>query len=476
MTCSLKDLLGHYIDHRLEVVVRRTRFRAAAAEERLHILEGLMIALDNIEQVVAIIRGSTTAEVAREALCEQLELSEVQAEAVLAMRLRRLAALERDRIIDEGDRLVAALAGYRELLGSEAKRRELVVAELGELTERFGRPRRSRITPAAEADAGAARTAGPAGAGGSDSGATSEAWLVTLSSTGLVGRSPVSASRRRTLGRHDLVRASALVDAGGIMWALTSEGRTVPLAAGATPEVAGRSRGGPGGDVFDLTGGERIRGLVPAPVRGGEGTAAAGDDASGDIVLVTRSGGAKRLAVEELAAGASLPAARTVLPLSDGDEVIAAFGCPPGADIVLISTDGSLLRTASEGLPRRRAAAGGTSGMRLRHGASVLGAGALFGEAYVIVVTTSGAAKATPAGDFTAAGRGGMGVRICSLRDGETLRDAYVGPLVDVFVLTGERPSAPDGEPVPFPLPPTRRGLVARSGPKPILAAGQRRW
>ena len=299
---------------------------------------------------------------------------------------------------------------------------------------------------------------------------------MTLSSTGLVGRTPVSASRRRTLGRHDLVRASALVDAGGIVWALTSEGRAVPLAAGAVPEVAGRSRGGPGSDVFHLTGGERIRGLVPAPMRGAGDTATAGDGGSGDIVLVTRSGGAKRLAVEELAVGASAPAARAVLPLSDGDTVVAAFGCPPGADIVLVSTDGSLLRTASEGLPRRRATAGATSGMKLRPGASVLGAGALFGESYVIVVTTAGAAKATPVGDFTAAGRGGMGVRICSLRDGETLRDAYVGPLVDVFVLTGERPSAPDGEPVPFPLPPTRRGLVARSGPKPILAAGQRRW
>ena len=153
VTCSLKDLLGHYIDHRLEVVVRRTRFRAAAAEERLVILEGLMIALDNIERVVAIIRGSATAEAAREALCRELPLSEPQAEAVLAMRLRRLAALERDHIIAEGDRLVAALARYRELLGSEAKRRELVVTELGELADRYGRPRRSRITPAAEADA-----------------------------------------------------------------------------------------------------------------------------------------------------------------------------------------------------------------------------------------------------------------------------------------------------------------------------------
>ena len=475
VTCSLKDLLGHYIHHRLEVVVRRTRFREAAAEERLGILEGLMIALDNIERVVAIIRGSATAEVARQALCRELSLSEAQAEAVLAMRLRRLAALERDRIIEERNRLVAALAGYRELLGSEAKQRELVVAELGELGERYGRPRRSRIVPAAEADAGTAGAAGSAGSAGSGSGAAAEAWLATLSSTGLVGRSPVSASRRRTLGRHDLVRASALVDAGGIVWALTGEGRAAPLAAGAVPEVAGRSRGGPGGEVFDLAGDERIRGLVPAPARGG-GSAAAGDDGSGDIVLVTRGGGAKRLAAEELAVGASVPAARVVLPLGDGDEVVAAFGCPPGADIVLISTDGSLLRTSSEGLPRRRAAAGGTSGMKLRPGASVLGAGALFGESYVIVVTTSGAAKATPAGDFSAAGRGGMGVRICSLRDRETLRDAYVGPLVDVYVLTGERPSAPDGEPAPFPLPPTRRGLVARSGPKPILAAGQRRW
>ena len=475
VTCSLKDLLGHYIDHRLDVVVRRTRFRAAAAEERLHILEGLMIALDNIERAVAIIRGSATAEAAREALCAELSLSEPQAEAVLAMRLRRLAALERDRIIAEGDRLVADLAEYRELLGSGERRRALVVAELGELAERYGRPRRSRIAPAAEADAATAGTAASPGSAGSGSGAAAEAWLVTLSSTGLVGRSSVSASRRRTLGRHDLVRASALVDAGGVVWALTSEGRAVPLTAGAVPEVAGRSRGGPGGEVFDLTGDERIRGLVPAPARGGA-AAADGDDGSGDIVLVTRSGGAKRLAVEELVVGASVPAARAVLALSDGDEVVSAFGCPPGADIVLISTDGSLLRTSSEGLPRRRAAAGGTGGMKLRPGAAVLGAGALFGEAYIIVVTTAGAAKATPAGDFAAAGRGGMGVRICSLRDGETLRDAYVGPLVDVFVLTGDRPGAPDGEPVPFPLPPTRRGLVARAGPKPILAAGQRRW
>ena len=470
VTCSLKDLLAHYIDHRLDVVVRRTRFRAAAAEERLHILEGLMIALDGIDLVVSIIRGSRTAEVARAALCERLGLSEVQAEAVLAMRLRRLAALEREKIVAEGDRLVAALAGYRELLGSEERRRAVVVTELGDLAERYGRERRSRIVPAG-AEAGVTRGAAK---GVGSAGESAEGWLVALSSTGLVGRSPVSAPRRRTLGRHDLLRTTALVAAGGTVWALTSEGRAVPVAASVLPEVAGRSRGAPAGDTFDLPAGERICSVMSAP--GGADSGGAGGGDTTDIVLVTRGGAVKRLSGDELVTGGRAPAARVVFPLGGRDEVVAAFACPPGADIVILSADGSLLRTSSENLQRRRALAAGTAGMKLRPGASVIGAGALFGEAYVVVVTTAGAAKATPAGDFTPAGRGGMGVRVCSLRDGEGLRDAYVGPLVDVFVVTGARPGTPDSEPVPFPFPPTRRGLVARSGPKPILAVGQRRW
>ncbi len=470
VTCSLKELIGHYIDHRLDVVVRRTRHRAAAAERRLHILEGLMTALDNIDLVVSIIRASRTPEVAQAELCERLGLSERQAEAVLAMRLRRLAALERQKIIEEGDKLVAALAGYRELLGSGERQRAVVTSELGELAGRFGRERRTRIVPADSADAGAGAGAGagaPAAAGES-----AEGWLVTLSSTGLAGRSPVSAARRRALGRHDLVQASVLAEAGGTVWALTNEGRAVPVAASAVPEVAGRSRGAPGGEVFELPAGERISGVLAAPA-GGTG-AGAGDIA--DIVMVTRRGAVKRLAGEELAVGPRAPAARIAFPQTSGDEVVTAFACPPGADIVILADDGSALRTSSENLQRRKALAAGTAGMRLRPGAAVIGAGAVFGEAYVIVVTTGGAAKATPAGDFTPAGRGGMGVRVCSLRDGEGLRDAYVGPLVDVFVLTGARPTTPDSEPVPFPFPPTRRGLVARSGPKPIIAVGQRRW
>ena len=468
VTTPLKDLLAHYIAHRLDVVVRRTRHRAEVAERRLHILEGLMTALDNIDLVVSIIRGSPNAELARTALCERLDLSETQAEAVLAMRLRRLAALERQKIVDEGDSLVAALAGYRELLASEQRRRAVVAEELGALVERFGRPRRSRIVPAATADVGA-----PVAGLGGDGDTGAEAFVVTLSSTRLVGRAPMGTARRRTLGRHDLLVATALAPGDGVVWGVTSEGRAVPVTAGAVPEVVGRSRGGTATEVFDVAGGARLCGVLAAP--GGAGSPGAGEAI--DVVMVTRGGIVKRLAGDELAAGGPrMSAAKVVFPVPDGDEVVAAFACPPGADVMMISSDGALLRTSSENLVRRRSGAAGTAGMKLRPGAGVIGAAAVIGDAYVVVATTAGAAKATPAEDFSPSGRGGMGVRVCSLRDGERLRDAYVGPLVDVYVLTGDRPSAPDGEPVPFPLPPTRRGLAARATPKPVLAVGQRRW
>ncbi len=358
VTCSLKELLAHYIDHRLDVVVRRTRHRAAAATERLHILEGLMTALDGIDLVVSIIRGSRTAEVAREALCERLGLSEPQAEAVLAMRLRRLAALEREKIIEEGDKLVAALAGYRELLRSGERRRAVVLAELGALAERYGRDRRTLIRPASEAEAGTAAPARPT----ADS---AEAWLVTLSSTGLLGRSPVSAPRRRTLGRHDLVRASALAGSGETAWALTSEGRAVPLAAASVPEIAGRSagrsrrrRGRP------CRRGERICGLMAATAAAG-GTGATSRDAAdvagvADVVMVTRRGcpqASRRRGVGRRQPGSRRP--RRV-PLAGGDELVTAFACPSGADIVIVAGDGSVLRTSSGNPPA-------TQGARRRH-------------------------------------------------------------------------------------------------------------
>ena len=463
VTATLKDLLAHYIAHRLDVVVRRTNHRVDVAEQRLHILEGLILALDNIDMAVSIIRGSKNAGVARTALCERLNLSETQADAVLEMRLRRLAALERQKVVDEAESLVAALAGYRKLLASPENQRAAVVEELGEMVERFGRPRRTRIVSAdcAEITPAESPTAANNANGAGD-------YVVTLSSSHIVGRSPVDAARRRTLRRHDLVAATAPAGVDTVVWAITNTGRAVSALAEAIPEVAGRSRGVDARDAFELERNERARGLLTAAAYTGEPPS---------IVIATRHGNIKRLAHNELFDTAALNIGpKRVISLSDADEVIAAFTCPPGGDIALISTDGSLLRTASENLPVRRLSGVATAGMRLRPGARLATAAAVFADAYVFIATNAGAAKATPIADFSPSGRGGMGVRICNLRDGDKLRDAHVGPLVDVYALTGTRPSSPDSEPVPFPLPPTRRGLVARFGPQPILAVGQRRW
>ena len=461
VTATLKDLLAHYIAHRLNVVVRRTQHRVDVAEQRLHILEGLILALDNIDMAVSIIRGSANAGLAHTALCERLNLSDTQADAVLEMRLRRLAALERQKVVGEAESLVTALSGYRELLASPESQRATVVEELGEMVARFGRPRRTRIVSADAADIPPADL--PIAANGAAD------YVVTLSSSHIVGRSPADAARRRTLRRHDLVAATTPAADGTVVWAITNTGRAVPSRAEALPEVAGRSRGADARDAFGLERNERVRGLLTAD--------AAYTAEPPSIIIATRHGSIKRLAHNELSDTASLNVeAKRVLSLADADEVVAAFTCPPGGDIVLISTDGSLLRTAAENLPARRLSGAATAGMRLRPGARLATAAAVFADAYVFIATIAGAAKATPIADFSPSGRGGMGVRICNLRDGDKLRDAHVGPLVDVYALTGTRPSSPDSEPVPFPLPPTRRGLVARFGPQPILAVGQRRW
>ena len=463
VTAGLKNLIAHYIDHRLNVIVRRTNHRACAAETRLHLLDGLLAALDNIDDAVTIIRSSPTAEQAQAALCDRLNLSETQADAVLAMRLRRLVALERDKIVAEHDKLSQALLGYRELLESRQRQRDTVIAELAATAEQYGTPRRTRIVSPDEA-AAATTPIGRNGSAPRD--ATCQ--VVTLSNTHIVGRGPAEPPGRRARRRHDVLTASVPAADDSIVWAFTSSGDAMPALTGDLPEVAGRSRGADARDVFGLPRSDRVRGLLTMDAN-------AGDEPS--IIVATSHGNIKRLSHNDFAApGGAGPEARQVIALADGEELVGAFSCAAGTDIALVSSDGSLLRTAAANIPARHLAGAPSKGMRLRPGSRLLAAADTFSDAQVFAVTTTGAAKSTPIGDFPTAGRGGMGVRICKLRDGETLRSVYVGTIADAYVLTGTRPSSPDNEPAPFPVLPTRRGLATRNGPQPILAVGQKRW
>src|ERR1700755_1018944 len=146
-TLRIDQSVQHYVDHQIDVIVRRTRFRLRKAEERAHILRALLAALDQLDAVIALIRGSESAEAARSGLMQMLEIDEVQATAILDMQLRRLAALERQRIIDEHDRIAAEIEDYNDILAKPERQRQIIKDELGEIVEKYGDERRTVLVP-----------------------------------------------------------------------------------------------------------------------------------------------------------------------------------------------------------------------------------------------------------------------------------------------------------------------------------------
>ncbi len=455
-TLGLYDLCRHYVDHRLDIVVRRTTYRLDKARDRLHIVEGLIVALDNIDLVVRIIRGSEDVAEARDALCEQLELTEVQATHILDMQLRRLTALEKQKIVDERDELTSAIDGYEKILASDTRRRRLVLDELAELAERFGTPRRTEIVPADDIPVHehvevADHTEVP-----------DEANLVTLSTTGVVGRAPTEGAKRATPGRHDVLVSQTLASTRDQVWAVTSEGRGLAVPCFTIGEVAGRSRGSAADQVFGTSKGEAIHALV-AP------------DSTEPLVLVTAGGVVKRLTAAELAA--TRPG-KPVIKLRPDDKVVAAFPCPDGADIVMVASDAQALRTASGGISVQGRGAGGVAGMRLRDGARVIGAGPALPSSVIVTVSDIGTAKVTPADELPAKGRGGVGVRITRFGSESQLVLAWIGAPDGVLAVmsTDDDATKPDPTPVPLPLEPTKRDLVSSETERRILAVGPARW
>jgi len=452
-TLGIYDLCRHYIDHRLEVVVRRTNHRLARAEERLHIVAGLLIALDAIDEVVAIIRGSEDAATAREALMDRFSLSRNQTDHILDMPLKRLTALETRRLEEEREELEAAIGDFKQLLKSETRRRTLVVAELTEAVEAFGRPRRTEIVhpddlPVFDTTEVAEDVA-------------DEPCVVTLTTSGQIGRSPADGARRSAPGRHDVLVASLLTRTPATVTAVTSEGRALQVLAAELADGAGRARGAGAAQAFGTNRGESIYTVV-----------AEGDE---HLVLATAGGMTKRLTLDEVR---STRNGKPLLKLKTGDRVMAAFTAPSGVDVVLVASDGQVLRTPVDGISVQGRGAAGVAGMKLRPGATVVGAAVILGEDVLITVTDDGGVKATPVSELDAKGRGGVGVRATRLGDGTTLTLAHVGPPMGLLAImaSDDDPKKPDPNPVPLVLEPTRRDLVSAPSERQILAIGPARW
>jgi DNA gyrase subunit A len=453
-TLGLYDLCLAYVDHRLEVVVRRSRFRLEKARDRLHLVEGFLVALDNIDEVVRIIRASQDTAEARTSLMERFSLTEVQANAILEMPLRRLTALEKLKLEEERDELVARIADLEAILGSEQRRRTIVLKELGDLVDRLGRPRRSTVVSADQVHD--VSPAEPLPLEIAD-----DPCVVTLSTSGLLGREATEGNPKPSLGRHDVLVARVATTNHATVYAITDTGRALPVTAMEVPEVAGRNRGANATEVVDLKHGEAVVTLaVPGP---------------DPLLLVTRGGVAKRLAGDELA---GVKAGGAVIGLKGDDKLVAALPAPAGSEVVIVTDDAQALRTSVDQISLQGRGAGGVAGMKVKAGAGVVGAGLAPDGCHVLSVTDVGTAKLTDAGEIPAKGRGTGGVRLTRFKTEKRLAWAYVGALDDLAVVVGQAdaPTKPDPTPVALTLTASRRDTQSTATDERILAVGTRRF
>jgi DNA gyrase subunit A len=454
-TIGLYDLCRHYIEHRLDVVVRRSQFRLRKATERLHLVEGLLIAIDHIDEVVAIIRSSADTPEARGRLMERLDLTEVQADYVLELRLRRLTALAHDELIGEKVELEKTIAKLEKILNSEQRRRTIVLRELEKVVELHGRPRRTSILSADEVPAPEEVIEQIT------SEIPDDPCVVSLTTSGLVGREPQGTAKSYSPSRHDVLDAVLVTTLRQPVLAVTSTGKLLRVTAADVPEVGGRSRGRAAGDVFEADRGDTVVALT-----GGVGA---------PIVLVTATGLIKRLERETLV---DLKAGRSIIKLAAKDRVVAAFEADETGDMVLVATDAQVLRTPVAGISTQGLAAKGVAGMALKGTARVLTAGPISDGTGVLTVTDLGTAKLTAADELAAKGRGTGGVRITRFKDEQRIDFAWIGTTERAMCVVGQEsaPTRPSTAPQPLLLRPTRRDGTSSATEARILAVGPMRW
>ncbi len=462
-TLGLYDLCKAYIDHRLEVIVRRTQYRLEKAQDRLHILEGLLIALDAIDEVVAIIRSSENASEARDRLIERFDLSIIQATHILDMPLRRLTALAKLELEEEAAGLRDDIAEYERLLKSEDRRRKLVLKELGELVDKHGEDRKAEIVKADDIPVFEV----PKETDTAFDPDEDEACVVTLSTSGNLGRVATEGAKKGVAGRHDLVASAVVTSTGQPMAAITSEGRAFVLLAGEAADAGGRTRGNAAAQQLGLNKGEQALALVTA-----------GEE---HLVLVTARGVVKQVTAEEVLGTKS---GKPVIGLKDGDRVVSAFRSPAGVDVILVASDGQTLRMPVDSISVQGRGAGGVAGMKLKGDAVVVAAGAVIGDGVVLTVTSAATAKATPYEEFETKGRGGQGVRAAKLGSGETITLAWFGTIGSIGgagdllaqMADDDDPKKLDPNPVPFSIEPSRRDLVPTSTERQVMVLAPSRW
>jgi DNA gyrase subunit A len=413
-TLTLEQFLRHWIAHQIEVIQRRTRYRLRKAEERAHILRGYLKALDALDDVIALIRGSATVEDARAGLMDLLEIDELQATAILDMQLRRLAALERQKIIDEYDDLTAKIADYNDILTNEPRQRSIVAEELAEIVDKYGDERRSQFIPwdgeVTDEDLIA-----------------EEDMVITITAGGYAKRTKADLYRSQRRGgkgikgaalRQDDVVEYMLVTTTH-QWILffTNKGRIYRAKAYQLPEAGRDARGQHVANLLAFQPDETIAQVLPIT----------GYDAGDYLVLATKSGMVKKTALSEY--DTNRQGGIIAINLREDDEVIGARLVSPEDHLLLVSTKGLSARFPADDTTLRPMgrATGGVIGMRFKADDSLLAMDVVRPNTYVVTITNGGFAKRTAIEEWAPKGRGILGVRAMKLVE---KRGALVGAMV----------------------------------------------
>ncbi|MEE6664221.1 DNA gyrase subunit A [Limosilactobacillus fermentum] len=416
---SLKEILQHYLEHQEEVVRRRTEFDLKKAQNRAHIVAGLRIALDHIDAIINIIRSSETSELAKQRLMDDYSLSDRQAQAILDLRLVRLTGLEREKIEDEYQKLVAAIADYKDILAHQERINQIIYDELMEIQNKFGDERRTELQ------------VGDISNIEDEDLIEEEDIIVTLTHNGYVKRLPVDEFKAQNrggrgvkgMGVHsdDFIEHLVASSTHDLLLFFTNTGKVFAMKGYEIPEYGRAAQGIPIINLLDVDGKEKVTAVINVAQRE--------DDLQKDLFFVTRQGTVKRTPVTEFKNIRSN--GLKAINLHEGDELINVAIVDDDQNMILGTHTGYAATFKVSAVRSMGRSAAGVRGARLRDGDYLIGAAPLNEDDQVLVISEKGYGKKTPASEYPIKGRGGLGIKTVNVTEKN-------GPLAGLTTVQGD--------------------------------------
>ncbi len=412
---GIKEMLQHYLDHQIEVIVRRTKFDLKKAEDRAHILEGLRIALDHIDAIISLIRSSATDAIARAGLMEQFNLTEIQANAILEMRLRRLTGLERDKIENEYQELLKTIADLRDILSNHARVLQIIENELKEVQSRFGDERRSEIM---EGDFNME----------DEDLIPEEDVVITMTTNGYIKRMPVDTYRTQNRGgrgvkgmgvnEDDIVETLVTMSTHDYLMLFTNLGKVYRIKGYKVPASSRTAKGLPVVNLLSIEKDEKITALVPVKR----------ESESAYLLFVTRNGIVKRTPMQEF--DSIRQNGKIAITLREDDELMGVKETTGDDEIIIAGSNGKAVRFHENDIRSMGRTASGVKGFNV-DGSYVVGVATSRDGTHLLSVSENGYGKRTPIEEYRLSGRGAKGVKTINITD-------KTGELVSVRAVNGD--------------------------------------